>query len=468
MSEIRAAGRRLTAGLAAALVVATGLTAVMSSPAFAVSRAAIVSAAQSELDNGTRNHESPMGSGCNYYTGFFRPWKPSAGCPSSGGVQWRDSDWCADFAKYVWRKAGVKHADVPEGSGGVLDGWAASFKNYGVAYGTWHTRGSGYTPQPGDAVVFDWDQSGDIDHVGIVKSATSSTVHTIEGNSGDRVQSNSYSRTNPDIVGYSAPVNGSSTPEPPQEGRDSTGYYNPADGTFHLRDSLDDGASNHAWDTNLETIPGAVVLTGDWNGDGSDSTGYYNPADGTFHLRNPLGEGTSSYGWDTGLESMPGAVIVTGDWNGDGKDSTGYYNPSDGTFHLRDNLDAGGSNHAWDTDLETIPGAVILTGDWNGDGKDSLGYFNPADGTYHLRDTLDAGGSNHAWDTALETDVPGAVIVTGDWNGDGKDSVGYYDRRDGTFHLRDALGDGASDYAWGTALETLPAAVILTGDWNGA
>ncbi|WP_275419269.1 hypothetical protein [Acrocarpospora phusangensis] len=27
------------------------------------------------------------------------------------------------------------------------------------AYGTWHTRGSGYTPQPGDAVVLigDWN-----------------------------------------------------------------------------------------------------------------------------------------------------------------------------------------------------------------------------------------------------------------------------------------------------------------------
>jgi hypothetical protein len=200
---------------------------------------------------------------------------------------------------------------------------------------------------------------------------------------------------------------------------------------------------------------------------GRDSTGYYNPADGTFHLRNALGDGASSTAWDTGLETIPGAVVLTGDWNGDGKDSTGYYNPADGTFHLRNTHDDGASNAAWDTGLETIPGAVILTGDWNGDSKDSAGYYNPADGTFHLRNAHSDGASDYAWGTSLET-VPGAVVLTGDWNGDGKDSVGYYDPRDGTFHLRNALDEGASDYAWGSELETLPGAVVLTGDWNGA
>ncbi|MFG1945413.1 CHAP domain-containing protein [Nonomuraea sp. NPDC048826] len=467
MSDIRRAGRQLAAAVATTAVTATCFATVMTTPAFAVNRSAIVSAAQAELTNGTRNHESPAGSGCNYYTGFFRPWKSGSGCPSSGGVQWRNSAWCADFAKYVWRKAGVKHADVPEGNGGTLNGWAASFKNYGTKYGTWHTRASGYTPQPGDAVVFDWDQNGDIDHVGIVKSADGSTVYTIEGNSGDRIKANSYSRSNVDIVGYTAPLEGTSGPVTPPEGRDSTGYYNPADGTYHLRDALGEGASNRAWDTGLETIPDAVVVTGDWNGDGKDSTGFYNPADGTFHLRNTLDDGASNAAWDTGIETIPDAKIVTGDWNGDGKDSTGYFNPADGTFHLRNAHSDGSSDYAWDTGLETIPDAVVLIGDWNGDGKDTTGYYDPADGTFHLQDGLGHTTSSKAWDTGIET-VPGAVIVTGDWDGDGKDSVGFYDPRDGTFHLRNAHSDGSSDYAWGTELETLPNAVILTGDWNGA
>ncbi|MGC5009827.1 CHAP domain-containing protein [Streptosporangium sp. DT93] len=191
------------AALGSAMISTTPATATT---ATAVSRSTIVSVAQGQLDNAARNAESPLGSGCNYYTGHFRSWKPSAGCPSKDGVQWRDSDWCADFSKYVWRNAGVPHADVPETSGGILTGWASSFKDYGVQHGTWHTRASGYTPQPGDAVVFDWDQSGDIDHVGIVSSSNAGTVYTIEGNSGDRIKANSYARSNVDIVGYSAPV----------------------------------------------------------------------------------------------------------------------------------------------------------------------------------------------------------------------------------------------------------------------
>src|SRR6185312_11409148 len=71
---------------------------------------------------------------------------------------------------------------------------------------------SGYTPQPGDAVVFDWEQNGDIDHVGIVKSVDGSTIYTIEGNSGDRTEANSHSRSSSDIVGYSAPVEAGNGP----------------------------------------------------------------------------------------------------------------------------------------------------------------------------------------------------------------------------------------------------------------
>ncbi|MGP3954408.1 FG-GAP-like repeat-containing protein [Nonomuraea sp. 3N208] len=212
---------RILRSMLAVPVVALSVVAVSATQASAVSRPAIVSVAQDQLGNSTRNHESPMGSGCNYYTGYFRSWKPADGCPSSDGVRWRNSDWCADFAKYVWQRAGVPYADVPEGSGGVLTGWASSFKDYGVKHGTWHAFGNGYSPQPGDAIVFDWDQSGDIDHVGIVTSANASTVYTIEGNSGDRTRSNSYSRSNTDIVGYSAPVGG--TVDEPRVGNSVTG-----------------------------------------------------------------------------------------------------------------------------------------------------------------------------------------------------------------------------------------------------
>ncbi|WP_203986858.1 CHAP domain-containing protein, partial [Sphaerisporangium rufum] len=198
--------RRIAGGLAAGVVALAGLELALVTPASAATRGDIVSVAQRELGDSDRNVERPAGSGCNYYTGLFRTWKSSSGCGSADGVKFRDSDWCADFAKYVWQSAGVDHADVAETAGGVLTGWASSFKDYGVKYGTWHTRSSGYTPQPGDSLVFDWDHNGDIDHVGIVTSATSGTVYTIEGNTSDAIHARSYSRSSADIVGYSAPI----------------------------------------------------------------------------------------------------------------------------------------------------------------------------------------------------------------------------------------------------------------------
>jgi DNA-directed RNA polymerase subunit N (RpoN/RPB10) len=113
--------------------------------------------------------------------------------------------WCAEFARWVWDKGGV--SDLKG-----LDGWAQSFKSYGKKNGTYHSRSSGYKPQPGDAIVFDWDHnSGDdhpIDHVAIVTSSSSTTVNTIGGNQGDpsRVRKSSYQRSNGDIDGYISPV----------------------------------------------------------------------------------------------------------------------------------------------------------------------------------------------------------------------------------------------------------------------
>jgi hypothetical protein len=254
-------------------------------------------------------------------------------------------------------------------------------------------------------------------------------------------------------------------------GRDSTGYYSPVDGSFHLRNALSSGASDHAWDTDLNTaVPNAVVLRGDWDGNGRDSTGYYHPGDGSFHLGNDLGNSPSEYAWDTNLnEALPNAVILVGDWNNDGKDSVGYYSPVDGSFHLRNALSSGASDYAWDTDLNTaLPNAVVLVGDWNNDGRDSTGYYNPTDGSFHLGNDFGNSPSEYAWDTNLNEALPNAVILVGDWNGDGRDSTGYYSPVDGSFHLRNALNSGASDYAWDTDLNTaLPNAVVLVGDWNG-
>ncbi|WP_170223249.1 FG-GAP-like repeat-containing protein [Nonomuraea turkmeniaca] len=262
---------RLIASSVTLAVPAAAMVALTATPAIAATRSGIVAIAERELADGQRNVERPAGSNCNYYTGVFRTWKESSGCGSGDGVQFRNSDWCADFSKYVWRAAGVTYADIPETSDGVLTGWASSFKDYGTTYGTWHTRAaSGYTPLPGDAVVFDWDQSGDIDHVGIVTSANSSTITTIEGNSGNETRAKSYSRGDVDIVGYSAPVG--ITPEVPAEPEDATGEAVDFDGDGRpdLVGTLADGTLRAYLGTGSPGVPGVagrgVDIGSGWTG----------------------------------------------------------------------------------------------------------------------------------------------------------------------------------------------------------
>lgn len=54
----------------------------------------------------------------------------------------------------------------------------------------------------GSLIFFDWNQDGASDHVGIVESCDGTTVHTIEGNSGDAVKQNSYTVNSQSILGY--------------------------------------------------------------------------------------------------------------------------------------------------------------------------------------------------------------------------------------------------------------------------
>jgi len=66
--------------------------------------------------------------------------------------------------------------------------------------GKYKTTESGYTPKSGDVIFF--NVNGGINHTGIVKSYSSSTVYTIEGNKSNAVRNASYNLSNTYINGY--------------------------------------------------------------------------------------------------------------------------------------------------------------------------------------------------------------------------------------------------------------------------
>ncbi len=104
-------------------------------------RARIVTIAESQLGYRT----SPAHSYCNKYSAFW-----GAGARCANGL--RREEWCADFAAWVWRKAGAVFTYSYSASD--LNAAAASFYLWAVDHGTWHAVSSGYVPQAGDVAVY--------------------------------------------------------------------------------------------------------------------------------------------------------------------------------------------------------------------------------------------------------------------------------------------------------------------------
>jgi CHAP domain-containing protein len=98
--------------------------------------------------------------------------------------------WCAYFVSWAARQAGAPIGDSGQGFGRVDDVWA-----WGERTGR-AMPAAGTTPQPGDLIV--WDE-----HIGIVQSVDpDGTIHTVEGNSSDKVSQRTYGSDGGGAIGY--------------------------------------------------------------------------------------------------------------------------------------------------------------------------------------------------------------------------------------------------------------------------
>jgi CHAP domain len=98
--------------------------------------------------------------------------------------------WCAYFTSWAARNAGVPLGDSGQGFGRVDDVYAWAQRT-----GKAIPAGS-QPPQPGDLIV--WDE-----HIGIVESVDADgTIHTVEGNSSDRVSERTYGPDGGGAIGY--------------------------------------------------------------------------------------------------------------------------------------------------------------------------------------------------------------------------------------------------------------------------
>lgn len=108
-------------------------------------------------------------------------------------------EWCACFISWLAEKLGITDIIPVDMS---CNSQISKFKNMGV----WHTDRNF---QSGDIIYYDWDISGDADHVGIVEKVSGNTLTVIEGNNGnypnDRVRRREISSGSSLIFGYARP-----------------------------------------------------------------------------------------------------------------------------------------------------------------------------------------------------------------------------------------------------------------------
>lgn len=139
--------------------------------------------------------------------------------------------WCASFATWVMEHTivdgvnlykDIVQKEIPDPNSAGAACTMNSFRNtsnLNFYYSNYYTNSKGngtkYNPKAGDIIYFDWngDWNGVIsntcspgltwaDHIGIVEYYENGVVHTIEGNSNNRVQRMKYSLNSKSIIGY--------------------------------------------------------------------------------------------------------------------------------------------------------------------------------------------------------------------------------------------------------------------------
>lgn len=161
-----------------------------------------------------------------------------------------------------------------------------------------------------------------------------------------------------------------------------------------------------------------------------------------------------------------GLYALAGDFDGDGIDTVAVVDLRTYEYKL------GSENSSGDSFLTTFsfPGVVLpsepggflwpLAGDFDGDGTDTVGLFDNRNNTFHLKNSNDSSPV----DLVVPFGSPGTYPVIGDYDGDGIDTLGVYDPVSDQFSLRNSNSSGAPDLVF-TFLDTF--GLPLFGDFDG-
>jgi hypothetical protein len=187
---------------------------------------------------------------------------------------------------------------------------------------------------------------------------------------------------------------------------------------------------------------------------------------GTYYLRTVNATGPADFTLPYSPATSSADIGLVGDWNGDGIETVGSYRPGTNTFTLSDQPAAQvvGSPTVDHTFTFGVAGDLPVAGDWDGDGRDSVGVYRPSTFTFYLRNALSSGVADVS--IVISFAQAGDLPITGDWNGDGRVTPGMYRPSTGTFRLSNTFTSGSATRDWSYIFGS-PGSSPITGDWDG-
>ncbi|MGB3458504.1 MAG: hypothetical protein WBB08_04265 [Halobacteriota archaeon] len=159
-------------------------------------------------------------------------------------------------------------------------------------------------------------------------------------------------------------------------------------------------------------------------------------------VRNPLTAGDYVFF----AEGVTETVTIT---------APGYYGGGvyrNGNWILSNSITTPSVDHnlwwGWATDIP-------VTGDWDGDGTDTIGVYRS--GQWILSNSITTPSIDYIFSWGWTNDIP----LTGDWNGDGSDTIGVH--RNGNWILSNSITTPSVDqnFWWGWSTDE-----PITSDWN--
>lgn len=150
----------------------------------------LLAVAVSQLGYHEGNSVSELGGRNTYGTGNYSEYGYYFGKETMGNSGWF-YEWCAMFVTWCARQAKIPVSVLSNAAYARADGSGSTGASSRFHIDTFSP--SVYTPVPGDLIFFDWSGSkSQWNHVGIVEKVQNGFVHTIEGNSDNRVTRRSY------------------------------------------------------------------------------------------------------------------------------------------------------------------------------------------------------------------------------------------------------------------------------------